>query len=303
MSDPHVLHLIGSLDRGGTEHQLVELIRRSPSPERHTVATFSSIGPLAELLPEAPILVGPVGRSVRDLRSDLVARSQLRGLIRDRDIDLVHAHLSTSELIAAACVPSSTPIVASRRGRTIGYEDVTWYRASEGFAHRRVRLMLCNSRELATFTVGHDRNPPAVMVIPNGVDLERFSPSPLPPHPVVVVVANLIAYKRHDLFLHAFELSGVRSQELAPCSWVKGPSAPGSRSSPPSSASRSGWSSEGRSRMSGPTSPMHGSSPSPRRTKAPPTPCSRPWPWAGRGRDRRRRYPGPRAGRGRRVPR
>ena len=45
-------------------------------------------------------------------------------------------------------------------------------------------------------------------MIPNGVDLERFSPLPLPPHPVVVVIANLIAYKRHDLFLHAIELVG-----------------------------------------------------------------------------------------------
>ena len=206
MNEPHVLHLIGSLDRGGTEHQLVELIRRSPSPDRHTVATFSSIGALADLLPSAPILVGPVGRSVRDLWSDVTAWSQLRALIRDRGVDLVHAHLSISELVAAACVPLRTPIIASRRGRTIGYEDVAWYRVSEGFAHRRVRLMLCNSRELAAFTVGHDRDPPPVMVIPNGVDLDRFSSSSLPSEPVVAVVANLIAYKRHDLFLHAFEL-------------------------------------------------------------------------------------------------
>ena len=206
MSDPHVLHLIGSLERGGTEHQLVELIRRSPSPDSHTVATFSSHGPLAEFLPTAPLFIGPVGRSLRDLRSDLIARSQLRTLIRERDVDLVHAHLSMSELIAAASVPWSRPLIASRRGRTLGYEDAAWYRASEGFAHRRVRLMLCNSRELATFTIGHDRYPPPMMVIPNGVDLERFSASSLPSEPVVAVVANLIAYKRHDLFLHAFEL-------------------------------------------------------------------------------------------------
>jgi glycosyltransferase involved in cell wall biosynthesis len=204
---PRILHVIGSLERGGTEHQLVELIRRSPSPRRHTVATFSSIGPLAELLPEPPVSIGPLGRGFRDLRDDLVARSQLRRLIRERGIDLVHAHLSMSQLLAAACVPRSTPIVASRRGRTMAYEDVAWYRASEAFAHRRVRLMICNSQELARFTFAHDRSPPAVMVIPNGVDLGRFSLAPLPSEPKVAMVANLIEYKRHDLFLRAFELA------------------------------------------------------------------------------------------------
>jgi glycosyltransferase involved in cell wall biosynthesis len=88
----------------------------------------------------------------------------------------------------------------------MGHEDAAWFRTWEAFAHRRVRLMICNSRELARFTFEHDRNPPPVMVIPNGVDLDRFAPSPLPPEPVVAIVANLIAYKRHGLFLQAFEL-------------------------------------------------------------------------------------------------
>jgi glycosyltransferase involved in cell wall biosynthesis len=205
MSEPRVLHVIGSLERGGTEQQLVEFIRRSPEPERHVVATFSSGGPLADRLPEPPVLLGPLGRGFRDVRDDLTVRSQLRRLVRHRGIDLVHAHLSMSELLAAAAVPHRVPIVASRRGRNLRYERVAWFRACEAIAHRRVRLMLCNSRELARFTLDHDLSPPPVMVVPNGVDLERFAPSLLPPEPVVAVVANLIAYKRHDLFLRAFE--------------------------------------------------------------------------------------------------
>ena len=144
------------------------------------------------------------------MRDDLTVRRQLRRLILDRGVDLVHAHLSMSELLAAACVPRATPIVASRRGRTLGYEDRPLFRAWEALAHRRVRLMICNSEELARFTLSHDLGPPPITVISNGVDLERFARSPLPREPVVAVVANLNSYKRHDLFLRGFDLASRR---------------------------------------------------------------------------------------------
>jgi glycosyltransferase involved in cell wall biosynthesis len=95
--------------------------------------------------------------------------------------------------------------VVSRRGRTLAYEDRTWYRGLEAIAHRRASVMVCNSEELADFTLSHDRFAPGIVVIPNGVDTDRFVATPLPVgDPVVTVVANLITYKRHDLFLTAF---------------------------------------------------------------------------------------------------
>jgi glycosyltransferase involved in cell wall biosynthesis len=88
----------------------------------------------------------------------------------------------------------------------------------EGLAHRRISVLLCNSRYLADFTRGYDLWPPPTRVIYNAVDLDRFRPAPLPPspRPVVAVVANLHGYKRHDLFLRALahvasELPAVRA--------------------------------------------------------------------------------------------
>lgn len=201
---PRILHLIGSLERGGTETQLVEFIRRSSDPFRHTVAVFDCTGPLAEELEVPPVLVGPLRRGFRDLEGNLRAARQLHDLIRDERIELVHAHLSMSELLAALSVPFGVPIVASRRGRTFEHEDRRWFRIAQRVAHRRVRLMLCNTEELARFTLSHDGSPPPVLVIPNGVDVDPSGPPPLPGEPVVAVVANLIWYKRHDLFLRAF---------------------------------------------------------------------------------------------------
>jgi glycosyltransferase involved in cell wall biosynthesis len=202
---PRVLHLIGSLDRGGTEGQLVELIRRSAEPARHHVVLFSSRGPLADRLPSPPTLIGPLPRGFRDLTRDLRTARQLREAVRDHRADLVHAHLAESELFAAVSLPLSVPLVVSRRGRTLAYEDRTWYRIIEAIAHRRASVMVCNSEDLAAFTLAHDRFPPGIVVIPNGIDTERFPATPLPTgDPVVTVVANLIAYKRHDLFLMSF---------------------------------------------------------------------------------------------------
>jgi glycosyltransferase involved in cell wall biosynthesis len=203
---PTVLHLIGTLDRGGTEHQLVELIRRSTHPERHLVMTWAGGGALVDQLPRPPVWSAPPltgGRARAGLR---VARA-LRRVIDAHGVELVHAHLSGSDLIAWLGTPRDVPIVASRRGRLPSYEDRGWFRAVQRLAHRRVQLMLTNSEELASFTRRHDPSPPPMIVIPNGVDLDRWRASPLPSEPVVVVVANLIHYKRHDLFLRAFAMA------------------------------------------------------------------------------------------------
>jgi glycosyltransferase involved in cell wall biosynthesis len=180
------------------------------------VAVFSEEGELASRLSVPPTLIGPLGRGFRDLHDDLRARRQIRELVRARAVDIVHAHLTMSELLVAGSVPRNVPIVASRRGRDLRYEHVRWFRIGQGLAHRRVRLMICNSTDLATGTLERDIDPPPIMVIPNGVDLDRYAPVPLPSEPVIVVVANLIGYKRHDLFLRALEvvarrIGGVRA--------------------------------------------------------------------------------------------
>jgi glycosyltransferase involved in cell wall biosynthesis len=203
-ASPTVLHLIGSLDRGGTESQLVQFIERSAEPQHHVVMAWAGAGDLASELSAPPVWARAHPDAPRRAFDVIAIGRSLRRTIRERGVDLVHAHLSAAEFMAAFTTPPGIPIVASRRGRTQNHADRTWFRAAERLSHRRLAAMVCNSEELATFTFRHDAAPPPVSVIPNGVDLVRFRPSALPPEPVVAVVANLIAYKRHDRFLRAF---------------------------------------------------------------------------------------------------
>ncbi len=201
-SMPTVLHLINTLDLGGTEHQLVQFIRRSSRPDRHMVVAWAGGYALADQLPMPPAWT-PADRGQGRTRRAMEVIPHVREIIREGWVDIVHAHLTSAEVLAAMATPLGIPIIASRRGRTPGFEDRTWFRTLQWLTHRRVALMLTNTEELAAFTLRRDGSAPPLAVIPNGVDLERFAPAPLPQEPVVAMVANLIDYKRHDLFLHA----------------------------------------------------------------------------------------------------
>jgi len=200
---PTVLHLIESLGFGGTERQLVQFIARSSAPMNHLVLTWAEPRDLASELPREPLAPDASGRGPRNALS---AARLVRDVVRRSNVQVVHTHLSTAELLAAVSVPRDIPIVASRRGRN-RHDERAWFRLVESFSHRRVACMVCNSEELVSFTLGHARSPPPVAVIPNGVDLDRFAASPLPAEPVVTVVANLRPVKRHDLFLRGLAVA------------------------------------------------------------------------------------------------
>ena len=185
----------------------MQFIRRSTCPERHLVAVFDEPGPLADQIPNSPISIGRIRRHVGSMPSNLRTALTLRRTVQQRHADLVHAHLGISEVLATV-VPRRVPVVASRRGRNIGFEDRRYLKFVEGMGHRRANLLLCNSRYLADHTRDEDLWPPPTQVIYNAVDLEQFRPTPIPPAdpPTIVMVANLKQYKGQERFLHAFEL-------------------------------------------------------------------------------------------------
>ncbi len=208
MSTPRILHLVPSLEIGGTERQLVEFVNRSSEPDRHSVACFSAIGELAGDLPRAPIWLGRFGQRPSDVLADVRVLRALRRTLHEGGFELVHAHLGRSEVLAAMGTPRGVPIVASRRGRNVGFETNLALKLVEGLGHRRAEVLICNARYWAERAERQDRWTPPTRVIHNGIDLEEFAPAPMPPddEPHVAVVANLHPYKRLDAFLRAFVL-------------------------------------------------------------------------------------------------
>jgi glycosyltransferase involved in cell wall biosynthesis len=219
---PTVLHLIESLGHGGTERQLVQFNGRSSAPANHVVITWSEPSDLASQLPCEPL---SASGSAGGPWNALSAARLVREVVRRSNVDVVHTHLSKAEMLAAVSVPRHIPIIASRRGRN-RQDDRAWFRVTESFSHRRVACMLCNSEALAAFTLRHDPAPPPVVVIPNGIDLERFTASPLPAEPVVTMVANLRPVKRHDLFLRGLAIARKTRPDLRAVLVGDGPERP-----------------------------------------------------------------------------
>ena len=124
---PLVLHLIPSLARGGEEGQLVEFIGRTGHADRHVVAVFDEMGPLARSLPGGAIWIGPFDRRPSRYPGNVRTVRTLNKLVRSLGVDVVHAHLGVAEVLAALAVPRGVPIVASRVGRNVarGRHSVT----------------------------------------------------------------------------------------------------------------------------------------------------------------------------------
>ena len=203
MAYPRVLHLIGSLEPGGTERQLVGFIQRASNPDQHLVAVFTLRPGLGDALPTPPVILGPMDRRLRGVPSGVRTMRDLRVLVNDVEPDLVHAHLGYSQALAALAVRRDIPIVASRRGRTPRLESFPG-REIARLSDRRVTTLIVNSHELAE-RAASDRWAPPVVVIPNGVDLATFEEAAWPTGPpTVVMVARMRPEKRHDRFLRVF---------------------------------------------------------------------------------------------------
>jgi glycosyltransferase involved in cell wall biosynthesis len=203
---PRVLHLIPSLEIGGTEGQLLEFVQRSSDPGQHVIVV-SRGSKTPEGRNHRVIELGVTPR-ITALPTNLRALATFRRTVRRVRADLVHTYLDMSELIAFLATPLGVPIIATRRGPRGRYEGTATYRGLEGLVHRRARVLICNSAYLADRVLAEDRSPPPVEVIYNAVDTERFDVSPFPPgRPTVTVVANMhYPYKGHTRILHAIRL-------------------------------------------------------------------------------------------------
>lgn len=226
-----VLHVIPSLAIGGSERQLLELIVHASDPTCHHVTVFDEHEPAGHDLPNPPTWVGPLGRdAVAAARMPLIL-TRLRRVIRERGIDLVHAHHDVGEVVAAVATPRRVPIVAERQGLGSAWLQRRALRPILGLAHRRADLLICNSRYLETQARRHDPAVPAIEVVYPGVDTDRFAPAPPPSWdaPTVVVVANLHRVKRHDRFLRAFARVLERVPRASAILAGAGPEEPGLR--------------------------------------------------------------------------
>lgn len=209
MNQPkRIIHLIATLAPGGCEYMLLLLL---PALKKQgwsvTIATLGPPGPLAEKFQSEGIEV----RS-RLFRSffDPLGIFRLRKLIREKDADLVVAHLFYADLLIRL-VPSfflgakTVPLVHS----TYRTPELWKLRLFEKLTAWSLKNCLLVSPAVKTTALGYGLRLAAGYVLPNPVDTTLFHPGSTEEKTslrkrygyrtdalIVVCVANFIGYKR-----------------------------------------------------------------------------------------------------------
>lgn len=209
---PRVVFAIGSLARGGSERQMVQLIAAA-HPERleATVLAFSNVSDsgLAQLLRDLGvdlIQLAPT-RGPRPLRP-LVSVPRTYGLLRRARPDVVYSWLEeASATVTPAARALGVPVVIARRS-VCGSPSERWafFRVPIRFAERHAALVTGNSEAVIAEAEARGVAPNRLRLARNGHP--QISPLPAPAGEEVVIgyLANYRAEKGHRRLLDALEL-------------------------------------------------------------------------------------------------
>jgi len=226
-----VVFLIRSLDIGGAQRQLVELAAGLHRADWHvTVVVFYGGGELEADLIKRGVTVRSMAKSGR---WDVVGFSYrlLRALRRERP-DVLHGYMGTENLLSTAMqlfIPRMR-VVWGVRSSNMDLDEYDWlarflFPIGCWFS-RFADLVICNSAAGKRFYAAHGFPSSRMVVIPNGIDTDRFIPDPGArsdtrrrfaidhDHLLVGLVARLDPMKDHETFLRAAAIASKERPEL-----------------------------------------------------------------------------------------
>lgn len=202
-----VLYVIGNLQMGGTESHLVQLMTRV-ARERVEPRLLMLKGvndlmseELARELSPVILEVGPGSRGTVE------AMARMRGAIRRIAPHIVHAYGYPADCLAALSAVGlrGVRVITTRRGNEERPRRHRYYR----WSNRVVDVVACVSHAAAAHAAATEGLAAAkTVVIPNGIDLERYQPSPRSSGPIETIgtVLRLRQIKGIDLLLEAYAL-------------------------------------------------------------------------------------------------
>jgi len=218
-----IFYLIGTLDVGGAEGQLVQLITGlDRSRFSASVCCLSSAsGPYADDVRGLGIEVHEIGfRGLRIFRHPHRVVGQLfrlARLIRRERPDIVHGYLFWAYVLGtfAARAAGVAKVISSRRSLGMFKAGKPHYLLFERASNALTSLVIANSQAVRADAIRQEGLPPAkVIVIYNGVEAGRAPVAPAAlvqefelegARPIVAVIANFIDYKGHGFFFDAWK--------------------------------------------------------------------------------------------------
>ena len=203
--------LISSLEFGGAERQVVEMVRSfDPKVVRPIICSLSSKVPLAKFLSGKKDELNIVEKRGR---FDFTTIFRVARLLRRQHIDVVHAFLFDAEMVARLAAPLAGVKVVVASERNTEYErprlHTVLLKSTEGLFD----VMVANSMSGKRFnirTLGLSDS--QIEVVHNGVDVERFRPDRAaglafreklgigPETPLVGMVGSYKRQKAQDVF-------------------------------------------------------------------------------------------------------
>jgi glycosyltransferase involved in cell wall biosynthesis len=225
--------LIGSLDVGGAETQLV-LLARGLAKAGHEVhfATIAGDGPLAAPLRQSGVVVHhllPDGQAIPRLLRRFMAQFRLITLLWRLRPDVVQAYLPLTCLMGAiAGRLAGTPcIVIGRRALATHQDRVRLGGLIDRIANGLAHAITANSEAVRQDHMRRDGlSPERICVIPNAIEVEKFLPDPMrrqgmrqvlgidAGQTAILCVGNLIPYKGHADLIAAIGKMGVTKSRL-----------------------------------------------------------------------------------------
>jgi len=210
--------VITAFHPGGTERQMIELIRRlDPSRYDVRVACFHREGRWLPKVEQAVNELIELPLNSFGSPTAIGVMHQLRSWLIKRNIQVVQACDRYSNIVAlpAAALAGTPARIGGRRelappGQTRAH--VLLMRLAYRCAHRIVANSLAAANRLQDEGVDVSR----IAVIPNGIDLKAFSERRPAPHgqTVVATVANLRPGKGHDVLLDAAAMTLRRHPDV-----------------------------------------------------------------------------------------
>lgn len=220
-----IAYVIGSLRIGGSERQIVELVKGLDKTRyRLSICCMTERGPLAA---EVEALGVPVQMfnlylvygKFHPLSYVLLLRNTWRLIRYFRTLkpNIVHAYLFTAYLFGVVCARlAGVPVTIASR-RSLGYfkDAKPWKQWVENLVNRWTDVVLVNAEAVKGDVLARERiDPRKIELIYNGVDVAQFAIERdvtqtrrelgLAPDALVVgVVANLIHYKGHKEIIEA----------------------------------------------------------------------------------------------------